>query len=117
MFKRKKNVNMDFIRTSSKDALKRSLMQTYQGDIDTMQKMYDFYMKDMNEIPDFDAVPPTAMQQAKETVVSLFRWADQNQDKLAGAYNIYRSIRSWQPITVAGAAESIAGIPPLPPQP
>ena len=44
---------MDTIRTTSKDALKRSLMQMYQGDVATMERMYDFYMKDMEKVPDF----------------------------------------------------------------
>ncbi len=117
MFNKKKNVDMTLIRTSSKDALKRSLMQMYQNDVDSMRKMYEFYMQDMGEIPDFDPVKPTPMQQAKETISSLFSWADQNQDKLIGAYNMFRSIRSGQPINIASAAESTAGIPPLPPQP
>lgn len=88
-------------------------MQTYQNDIDMMERMYEFYIKDMQNIPDFDAVPPTMMQQVKQSVGELFGWADANQDKIIGAYNMIQSIRSGQIIPV-GASTIPADVPPLP---
>lgn len=114
MFSKRKEMDMSFIRTSSKDALKRSLMQAYQSDIDTMQKMYDFYMKDMTALPDFDPVQPTAFQQAKDTIASLWSWADQNQDKILGAYNLFRTIKGGAPIPMPGNTPIPADVPPLP---
>jgi hypothetical protein len=115
LFNKKECRNMDMIRTTSKDALKRSLMQMYQGDVATMERMYDFYMKDMENVPDFDPVPPSMMQQAKETLGGLFNWADANQDKLIGAYNLFRAMKSGEPIGNVGvAAAPVADIPPLP---
>ena len=105
---------MDTIRTTSKDALKRSLMQMYQGDVATMERMYAFYMKDMAKVPDFDPVPPSMLQQAKTTIGELFGWADANQDKLVGAYNLFRTIRSGEPISTVSAAAPVADVPPLP---
>lgn len=40
LFAKKEYHNMDAIRTTSKDALKRSLMQMYQGDVATMGLQY-----------------------------------------------------------------------------
>lgn len=114
LFAKKEYHNMDMIRTSSKDALKRSLMQMYQGDVATMERMYDFYMKDMEKVPDFDPVAPTMLQQAKTTIGEFFGWADANQDKLVGAYNLFRAIKGGEPISVTGAAAPIADVPPLP---
>ena len=107
-------MDLSFIRTSSKDALKRSLMQVYQYDIDAMQKMYDFYMKDMTNIPDFDPIQPTVFQQAKETVASLWSWADQHQDKIIGAYNLFRTMKGGAPIPMPGGAPVPPDVPPLP---
>ena len=94
LFNRKEFHNMEMIRTTSKDALKRSLMQMYQGDVATMERMYDFYMKDMQNVPDFDPVAPSMLQQAKTTIGDLFGWADANQEKLVGCIFIacYNSI-------------------------
>lgn len=114
LFNRKEFHNMEMIRTTSKDALKRSLMQMYQGDVATMERMYDFYMKDMQNVPDFDPVAPSMLQQAKTTIGELFGWADANQDKLVGAYNLFRTIRSGEPISTVSAAAPVADVPPLP---
>lgn len=79
-----------------------------------MERMYDFYMKDMEKVPDFDPVPPSMLQQAKTTIGELFGWADANQDKLVGAYNLFRTIRSGEPISTVSAAAPVADVPPLP---
>ena len=114
LFNRKEFHNMEMIRTTSKDALKRSLMQMYQGDVATMERMYDFYMKDMQNVPDFDPVAPSMLQQAKTTIGDLFGWADANQEKLVGAYNLFRAMKSGEPISAVGASAPVADVPPLP---
>ena len=114
LFAKKEYHNMDTIRTTSKDALKRSLMQMYQGDVGTMERMYDFYMKDMEKVPDFDPVPPSMLQQAKTTIGELFGWADANQEKLVGAYNLFRAMKSGEPISTVSASAPVADVPPLP---
>jgi hypothetical protein len=114
LFNRKEFHNMEMIRTTSKDALKRSLMQMYQGDVATMERMYDFYMKDMQNVPDFDPVAPSMLQQAKTTIGDLFGWADANQEKLVGAYNLFRAMKSGEPISAVSAATPVADVPPLP---
>lgn len=105
---------MEMIRTTSKDALKRSLMQMYQGDVATMERMYDFYMKDMQNVPDFDPVAPSMLQQAKTTIGDLFGWADANQEKLVGAYNLFRAMKSGEPISAVSVSAPVADVPPLP---
>ena len=114
LFNRKEFHNMEMIRTTSKDALKRSLMQMYQGDVATMERMYDFYMKDMQNVPDFDPVAPSMLQQAKTTIGDLFGWADANQEKLVGAYNLFRAMKSGEPISAVSTATPVADVPPLP---
>ena len=114
LFNRKEFHNMEMIRTTSKDALKRSLMQMYQGDVATMERMYDFYMKDMQNVPDFDPVAPSMLQQAKTTIGDLFGWAEANQEKLVGAYNLFRAMKSGEPISAVSASAPVADVPPLP---
>ena len=114
LFNRKEFHNMEMIRTTSKDALKRSLMQMYQGDVATMERMYDFYMKDMQNVPDFDPVAPSMLQQAKTTIGDLFGWADANQEKLVGAYNLFRALKRGEPIRAVSASAPVADVPPLP---
>lgn len=116
MFERKKERMFDSrdVRTTSKDSLKRSLMNIYKDDVESMQKMYEFYMQDMSGLPDFDPVPPSMFDQAKSTVSSLWGWADQNQDKIIGAYNLFQSMRGGAPIPLPGPSAALEGIPPIP---
>ena len=89
-------------------------MQMYQGDVATTERMYDFYMKDMQNVPDFDPVAPSMLQQAKTTIGDLFGWADANQEKLVGAYNLFRAMKSGEPISAVSASAPVADVPPLP---
>lgn len=111
MFGSKPMIDTSLIQTSSKDALKRSLMQLYQGDIKTMNEMYDFYMKDMESVPDFDSPQPSTFAQVKDTAVSIFSWADENQDKIMNAVGFVQQLMGKAPIT--------NGVPPtdVPPLP
>lgn len=92
LFNRKEFHNMEMIRTTSKDALKRSLMQMYQGDVATMERMYDFYMKDMQNVPDFDPVAPSMLQQAKTTIGGAVRMGRCQPRQIGRAPTIYSEL-------------------------
>lgn len=46
------------------------------------EKLYDFYIKDMEDLPTFDVVPPSTMQQFKDGAVQTFSWLNQNQEQV-----------------------------------
>lgn len=107
-----KEINVDMIVPTSKMALKASCMRACGNDIDKAEKLYDFYMKDIESIPDFDAIPPTTFEQIKGMAGDIFGWLEQNQDKLVGAYNFIQNLRGKGGIAAAGGPP--AGIPPIP---
>jgi hypothetical protein len=111
MFGRNK-INLDMIVPTSKVTLKTTCLRACNNNVDEAMKLYDFYAKDLPTLPDFDVVPPTAFQQAKSTISDIFSWADQNQDKIIGAYNFFQQIRAGQPISIGSAA--IQNVPPIP---
>lgn len=111
MFGRNK-INLDMIVPTSKVTLKTTCLRACNNNVDEAMKLYDFYAKDLPTLPDFDVVPPTAFQQAKSTLSDIFSWADQNQDKIIGAYNFFQRIRAGEPITIESAA--IQNVPPIP---
>lgn len=89
------------IRPSSKATLKMQCLMVCKGDIDEANKLYDYFAKDMPELPDYDPVQPTLMQNTKQTVKDLMAWANENKDTLAQTYEFFRSIiqnRSLPPI-------------------
>lgn len=92
MFGRK--IDMTLIRSTSKDALKRTALFACHGDVKAAKEIYDFFVQDMPNMPDYDTPQPTFMEQAKSTIGDVFGFVDANQDKLIGAWNIIQQMRS-----------------------
>lgn len=92
MFGRPK-LDITLIQTTSKDALKRSALFASSGDVKQAEEIYNFFAKDMPNMPDYDAIPPTFMEQAKSTIGGVLGWVDENQDKLVGYWNIIQQMR------------------------
>lgn len=89
-----KRYNTTLIQTTSKDALKRSALFITNGNVKDANEIYDFFVKDMPSIPDFEPPQASFMDQAKDTIGGVLGWVDQNQDKLVGYWNIIQSIRN-----------------------
>lgn len=98
MFGRPK-INMTLIQTTSKDTLKRTALFACGGDIKAAEEIYDFFVKDMPNMPDYDVVPPSFMDQAKNTIGGVLGWVDENQDKLVGYWNIIQQMRGGGTVT------------------
>lgn len=92
MFGRPK-IDITLIQTTSKDALKRTALFSCGGDVKAAEEIYNFFIKDMPNMPDFDTIPPTFMEQAKNTIGGVLGWVDENQDKLVGYWNIIQQMR------------------------
>ena len=89
----KPNYDLTTLRTTSKDALKRSALMMCEGDIKKATEIYDFFMKDVENMPDFDTPPTPFIEQAKNTVGEVFGFFDQNKDKIAAAIDFIKSMR------------------------
>lgn len=109
----KKKINVEMIVPTSKATLKTTCLRACNNNIDEAIKLYDFYAKDLTNLPDFDVTPPSVFQQAKNTISDIFNWADQNQDKIVGAYNFFQQMRGGQPISTEVSTPP-NNIPPIP---
>lgn len=105
-----KPIHPELIVPTSKVTLKTSCLRACNNDVDKAAKLYDFFVKDLETIPDFDPVPPTFMQQAKSTIGDLFGWVDQNQDKLMGAFQMIKQMRGGSVPT----GQPPIDVPPIP---
>ena len=103
---------MDMIVPTSKMALKTSCIRACNNDIEKAERLYEFFAKDLTNLPDFDIAPPTAFQQAKEFIANTFSWIDNNQDKIVGYYNIIQQMRGGTPIVPPSAPAP--DVPPIP---
>lgn len=90
--KEKKLEMIQAIRPTSKATLKMQCLFACKGNIDESSKLYDYFAKDMPELPDYDPVAPTWMDNTKETVNGLMGWIGENKDTLAQAYDFIRQV-------------------------
>ena len=81
---------MEFIQNfvpTSKAQLLQVAMYLNGGDIKKAQEFVDFYANNL-ELPDFDPVAPTFMQQVK----GFFSWAKENQGDIVQGYQLIQGI-------------------------
>lgn len=93
-----RDYDYSLIRTTSKDALKRSALMVAGNDIKKATEIYEFFIKDMPELPPFDPVQPSTLSQVKDTAVQLFQWGRENQDQIVGVTNMVLQLMGKQPI-------------------
>jgi len=92
-FKERKK-KMEFIQSyipTSKAQLIQIAMWYHKGDLHKAQEMVDFYTKNM-ELPDFDPVAPTFLQQFKVNASEFYSWVKNNQSEILQGYQFIQSI-------------------------
>lgn len=95
------------IRPTSKIALKSSCLEACKGDLNEAQKLYEYYMKDLKDIPDFDYTPKSTMEEARETIGNAVSWAVDNKESLMTIFQAFRG-------GGAPSAHIPANVPPIP---
>lgn len=80
------------IRPSSKMALKQQCILIARGNMDEAIKMYDFLIKDLDNIPDIDPLPKTWTDNVGETINEILNWSRKNQGVIFQGYEAIRNI-------------------------
>lgn len=81
------------IRPTSKASLKSQCLMMCKGDVKNAMELYKFYMEDMESIPDYDIIPPSGFEKAKDTAINLFGWIKENQNEVIGIIDFIKNIR------------------------
>ena len=79
------------IMATSKSSLKLQCLFCAKGDLKEAKELYDFFAEDTN-LPDHDPIPPTWVDNTKETVNGLMTWFKENQDTIAQGYEFIRNV-------------------------
>lgn len=114
---KEKRKKMEFIQNfvpTSKAQLIQVAMWFYKNDIQKAQEMVDFYTKNL-QLPDFDPVAPTFMQQMKGGLSDFYTFIKENQEDLLQGYQFIHGLiknRGEMPFeaTVEKATESLPPI-------
>lgn len=113
-FNKKKKLEMiQAIRPTSKATLKIQCLFACKGDIDESNKLYEYFAKDMPELPDYDPVQPTWVDNTKETVNSLMGWFRENQDTIAQGYQFIQGIIKNKGVLPVEPPAVSAPLPPI----
>lgn len=108
-------VSSNFIKPTSKMALKQQCIILAKGDLDESKKLYDFLIQDLQNIPDIDPIPMTWMDNFGNNVNKIFEWGRQNQDVLSQAYEFIQGITNKrnQQILVDSNSQQSIDLPPI----
>lgn len=83
---------MSSYKPTSKSSLKQFCLLTAKGDVKQAMELYDFMIKDMEDLPVFDPVPPTFIDNAKSTVTGILGFVQENKDGIGQVADIVRAI-------------------------
>ena len=107
---------IDQIRPTSKASLKSQCLKVCDGDVYKAEKLYAFMIRDMEDLPMFDIIPPSTFSQVKETVSSSFNWIKENQEDIVQGIQMIRALfGKGGGFPPAGSAPQVpvAPIPPI----
>ncbi len=101
------------IHPTSKAALKYQCLFAC-GNIKEAKEMYDFFVSDIKDLPDFDPVQPSFTDNAKNTMNGLMAWFKENQDTLAQGYSFIQGLIANRGIVPAAPIGATAeALPPI----
>lgn len=98
------------INPTSKASLKMQCLLVSNGDIDKAERLYDFIAKDMPDLPTYDPIQPTTMQQVKDTAVQAVSWINENQENIVNWVSTIKSLFGKGNIPSQGPIEPIPPI-------
>ena len=93
---------------TSKAAIKQQALIASEGDIEKATKLYEFMIKDMEDLPLFDPIPPTKIQQAKAVLGDGFNWLKDNQETIVNWVSFFKDV-----FGKGGPKPPMGGVPPI----
>ena len=78
------------IHPTSITSLKMQCLLAAGGDIDEARKIYDFFADGMEGLPVTDPIPPTFIDNAKNTMNGLLGWIRDNKDTIEQGIDLIR---------------------------
>lgn len=111
---REQRMNMiSAIKPTSKASLKLQCILVSKGDVEEANKLYDFFAKDMTELPDYDPVQPTVMENVKVNALGFYQFIKENRDDIAQGIDFVRALLSKNGSAAIPSAEVAKALPPI----
>lgn len=116
-FNKEKKKKMAFIQNfvpTSKAQLLQVAMYLNKGDVQKAQEFVDFYAKNL-DLPDFEPVQPTVLQQVKSGASGLFSWFKENKGDIINGWQFIQSVIRNKGAIPTVLGDSVAEAEPLAP--
>ncbi len=104
-------ISKDMIRAinpTSKVALKNHCFLMAEGDLQKARELYDFYSEGLEELPAFDPVPASWMDNTKDTVNGIMGWLQNNSGAIVEGVNYIRGLVGKGAVQTAEEAADMA---------
>ena len=111
---------LKYLSPTSKTSLKNQCMLLANGDIDKAERIYDFYTRDVPDLPTVDPVEPTWVDSTKKTLGDIMQWANNNPNTVSGIYQFLQAVTGGRLPNISLAAnvaeqveEDAEALPPI----
>ena len=84
---------LENIQATSKTSLKLQCLQVAEGDLKKASELYDYLVAGI-DLPDFDPVKPTLLEQTRDTANGILDWFSEHKDTIAEGYDFIRGFTS-----------------------
>ena len=96
------------INPTSRASLKSQCLTVSNGDIEQADRLYEYFTKDMPDIPTYEPPTPTWVDNTKESLSSLFSFFGSHKDGLSQGYEIVRAMLNARGVNLPSLAEDAA---------
>ena len=103
---------VSMIKPTSKAALKQQCLMLSNLDVAKAEKMYDFLIKGVENIPDLEPGQTPFIENFGKQASGVLDWFRKNQDMLTQGYDVIRNIVQKKGITASPTAEPLPTINP-----
>ena len=98
---------------SSKASLKQFCLFATKCDVDEAERLYNFLIKDMDELPMFDPVKPTTMQSIKATATDVLSFFKENGNEIQQGVALIRGMFGKGTVSVGEVPPVTEPLPPI----
>jgi hypothetical protein len=96
------------ISPTSRASLKTTCLLMANCDIDTADRLYEYFTKDMPEIPPYETQPPTFMDSVKTNVNGFLSLIGEHKDSISQGYEVIRAMFGSRSANVVADVEETA---------
>ena len=90
--------------------LKLSCLRACNNNVTEAERLYDYLVKDIADLPDLDPIQPSMVQQIKQGADEIFGWVNNHSEDFVKGWQLIQMMRG----TATTTATPPVNVPPIP---